>query len=104
MTKAVFLWLSVGGSRASESAVNDVFTFLSLEDCEEDAGLEQLRSFCEAAKYLRARDEMVEKTSPLAIKLLKETGRLKAMASDLPLTVALLTDVVRRLPTRSFET
>ena len=100
--RSVFLWLSLGYAdqdRNSEShhylSCDEFFTFLSLEESDESTAF--LDSFCEALKHLRWKEELLKRSTPYALKVLKETKRLKALTTNMPLTVALLTDEVRKL-------
>ena len=102
--RSVFLWLSLGYAdqdRNSEShhylSCDEFFTFLSLEESDESTGSAAfLDSFCEALKHLRWKEELLKRSTPYALKVLKETKRLKALTTNMPLTVALLTDEVRK--------
>ena len=94
MTKAVFIWLSVVNKPVCQedntTLITDLLKFLVLPN----DSCPFIQSFCENLRYLESREKMVAMVNPLAVKVLRETRRLKKISSDLPLAIALLTDEV----------
>ena len=85
--RSVFLWLSLKKSNEDKDVeCEDFFAFLE----EKSNGF--LACFCEALRHVRQKEKMVRRATPFALKVIKETKRLKALTADMPLTVALMTD------------